>query len=351
MGKRLNAVVVGCGAIGPVHMNAIIKAESANLYGVCDIDKMRVESFAREYNCKGYTLFEDVLNDKNVDSLHICTPHYLHLPMIKEAAEAGKRLVVEKPFALDYDSAFEAVNMLEKRGIETCAILQNRLNNCIVKMKEIINGGKYGKLLGAKAFLTWMRTPKYYESADWRGRWDTEGGGLIINQAVHLLDLLYYLGGEVESIKGTIDTRVLGDTIEVEDTAEATLYYKNGGVAHFFATNAYSMNSPFFIELHLENGILRYSDNKLYKVIDNGLRQIASDLKSNNKEKCYWGSSHEKAISDFYAVLCKESLGGYIAARDSLPSMALVSALYESSRNGKRVTKGDGTILSTRIYK
>ena len=225
MGKA-NAVVVGCGAIGPVHAGVLSDCPDAVLYGVCDIQPDRADALAAKYGCKAYYDFDAVVCDPDVDVVHLCTPHYLHAPMAVEAARRGKHVVMEKPFAMNNREAAEAAEHIRESGVKLCAVLQNRYTPCIVKAKELIDGGTYGKVLGAKGLLTWHRPPEYYASGEWRGKWATEGGGLVINQAVHLLDLLTYLGGSCEAICASMDNRTLQGVIEVEDTAEATLYWK-----------------------------------------------------------------------------------------------------------------------------
>lgn len=330
-----NAAVIGCGAIGPVHAAAIDKCVNAKLYAVCDVVTERADRLAKQYNCKAYYSLEDTLNDPEIQSIHICTAHYLHLPMALAVIKAGKQLVIEKPLGLDINEAKQLVDSIEAGDVKACAIMQNRYNNSIRAALTIIEDGSLGKLLGIKGILTWQRTPEYYASEAWRGKWETEGGGLIINQAVHMLDLMHYLGGEVEYLKGSIDTRVLNDYIEVEDTAEATLYYKRGVLGHFFATNGYSTSSPFYLELHLEKGTLRYLDDELTLITDRERKVITNDNASLAYKK-YWGSGHETAIASFYNALANKD-NNYITPRQALPSMAIVSALYSSAKTNSKI--------------
>ncbi|GAA0375572.1 Gfo/Idh/MocA family oxidoreductase [Paenibacillus motobuensis] len=335
--SQMNAVIIGCGAIGPIHAEAITNSDAAHLYGVCDVLPERAEALALRYGCRAFTSYAQVLADEAVHSVHICTPHYLHAEMAVQAAAAGKQILLEKPIAMNVLEARAVSNAVRTAGVSCCAILQNRLNPCIEAAKSLIDDGSYGKLLGIKAFLTWKRTAEYYVSADWRGKWATEGGGLLINQAVHMLDLLYYLGGEVEAVKGHIDTRVLQEVIEVEDTAEATFYYKDGKRGWLYATNGYSEDSPFFIEMHLEQGVLRYIDNKLI-LKSNGEEQILADDMQCSKSsigKAYWGSGHAKLIDQFYQTLAGH-LGSYSSLQDAAYSMGILDAIYASSNNDRR---------------
>ncbi|WP_438447632.1 Gfo/Idh/MocA family protein [Gorillibacterium sp. sgz5001074] len=334
--RPANAVIIGCGAIGPIHAAAVAQSESVKLYGVCDILEDRAVRMAEPYGCKVFTDLEQVLADPEVDSVHICTPHYLHAEMAIRAAQRGKHVVLEKPVSMNVAQARTVAEAVASSGIRCGAILQNRLNPSIEKAKQLVESGELGRVLGLKGILTWMRTPDYYRSEPWRGRWDTEGGGLLINQAVHMLDMMYYLGGDVEAVKGHIDTRVLQDVIEVEDTADATFYYKGGVRGFFFATNGYSTNSPFYLELHLERGTLRYMDNALILKGD-GPDQVLARDDQGALGKSYWGMGHARAIGDFYRSLA-DGTDGYIALQEASCSMGMLDAIYASSKSGRRET-------------
>ena len=325
-----NAVILGCGAIGPVHAAAIAESSDARLYGVCDIVPERRAVLAEQYGCKSFSSVEEVLADPEVDTVHICLPHYLHAPMAIRAAEAGKHIVLEKPVALNAAEAAGIVRAVEKAGVTCCVILQNRFNPSVEKAKEWIDKGELGRMLGLRCILTWHRTPEYYRSEEWRGKWATEGGGLLINQAVHMLDMLYHLGGQVESVKGTTDTRVLQDVIEVEDTAEATLYYKDGKKGFFYATNGYSGNSPFFVEMHMEKGLLRYTDNRLLLIRDGTEEVLASDTAA-ELGKSYWGKGHAKLVALYYRSR-QTGVKEYTDLSDAESSMGLLDTKSASSR-------------------
>ncbi len=189
--------------------------------------------------------------------------------------------------------------------------------------------------MGLKGFLAWNRPPQYYQNSDWRGKWDTEGGGLVINQALHTLDLLCYLGGKPEYIKATMDTRVLNEVIEVEDTAEATIFLENGVLAHFYATNNYSTNASYDIEVNLEECSLRYIFGSLYLIKNNETKIIeAETLATSGKD--YWGNSLEILIDNFYSCIAGKG-GDYTEFQDAMLSVSLVDGLYTSARSGEKI--------------
>ena len=288
-------VVIGVGAISENHIMPILKYSS--LYGVCDIIKERADAAAEKYNCKAFYDYNEMLGDENVTTVHICTPHFLHFPMAKAAILANKEVVLEKPAVISMDEFYKLKKLSENKK---CMItLQNRYNPCVKYVKENWDNLGLGKLIGLKGLLFWNRTKEYYKNNDWRGKYETEGGGLLINQAPHILDLLQYFGGEIENITGNSWTRFLSDTIEVEDTSEGTIYFKNGIKAFFYGTNGFCTNNCMDIELIFEKGSLRYDNNRLVKIESNEITELATDTAISG-EKSYWGAGHDDIIRHFY---------------------------------------------------
>ncbi len=325
-----NVCIVGYGAIGPIHAEALKKATSANLYAVCDIDPERLALSKEECNVLTYSDFDEMLLDEKIDSVHICTPHYLHFPMIKKALESGKTVVCEKPVTMTRQ---EYQKLLKLEGSDkVCVILQNRLNVCVEKFKELLSDGSLGKIKTAKAVLSWKRGNEYYRSADWRGKWSTEGGGLLINQAVHTLDFFSYLVGDVKSVNAQM-INFGTDEIEVEDTLTAYLGFANGLKGMFFATNAYGDDSSPLFEVICEKGTLRYIDSKLFW--DGEF--ICEDLKPEVGKK-YWGSSHENVFVNLY------DKGECLTPHDIENTMNTMFAIYESAMSNKKEMEKGVTI-------
>ncbi len=316
-----NVCIVGWGAIAPLHAYAINATKNAKFYAVCDINPEKISKCKEEFGVAvAYSDFDEMLNDKLIDSVHICTPHYLHSDMIQKALSAGKKVVCEKPVAITKN---EFLTLSDK---DFCVIMQNRLNPCIKKIKEFADNKKYGELVTAKAFLTWCRTKEYYDSADWRGKLSTEGGGVLINQAVHTLDFLSYLTGGIKSVSADKMNYSLRNEIEVEDTVIAHLTFNNDKSGIFFATNAYGKDSAPFLEIEFENACVRYIDKKLF--VD-GIEIMSDDASVLGKE-C-WGGGHQEQIKNFY----DENL--YFSIKDIENTMLSLYAIYESANTGKEV--------------
>lgn len=294
----MNTVVVGLGAISPFHIEPVKKY--ATLYGVCDIIKEKADKIAKENSCKAYYDYDEVINDKNVDCVHILTPHYLHYPMAKKASLSGKKIVLEKPAVMNREEYDDLLKTFEENNTNCCVMLQNRYNKCIAYMKENMSDLNMGKLLGLKGIITWHRNKQYYLESGWRGSYKTEGGGLLINQCPHMIDLLCYFGGKVKEVKGTASHYFFDGKIEVEDTSEAVIFFENGAEALFYGTNGYVTNSPYDMEFIFEKGTVRYMYDKLFKIEDGEMSVICEDRSNDIKEKNYWGVSHNTVIKNFY---------------------------------------------------
>lgn len=291
---KKHVCVVGYGSVGPTHAAALSKIENVNLYGICDVDRERANTGALQYNCKAFYEFEECLKDENIDSIHICTPHYLHYEMIEKCLAAGKEVVTEKPVTMKSE---EFSSLLAKHADKPIhVVMQNRTNNCIKAMKNIIeNEAGIGKLLCAKAFLTWHRDESYYSKGEWRKYWSQAGGGVLMNQSIHTLDLMLYLCGDVKNVTASMSNKSLQGIAEIEDTVDAFLQFENGATGIFYATNAHGKNSKPQLELEFENTSFLYINGNLFR--DGEL--ICSDDRTYSG-KDYWGSGHARLIYDLY---------------------------------------------------
>lgn len=317
--------IIGCGAISGVHIDAIKSCKSAVLYGVCDIDESK-RKIAILNNVKFYNNYEDVLKDSEIDAVHICTPHYLHFEMIKSALQYNKKVVCEKP-AVITKNEFEELKKLDDTK-NVCFVLQNRLNLSVEKLKDIIDNKEFGDVTGIKCILTWHRTKEYYKSGAWRGKWDTEGGGVLVNQAIHILDLMTYLAGDITSVKSNMMNYSLSDAIEVEDTFVSYMNIKNNVKGMFFATNANTQDEDFSVTVYFEKGKASYVFGKLF--VNN--EPVCEDNENTLGKSC-WGSSHQRLISDFY------DRNKYFNIDDIENTCKALFAMYESAKNGgKEIT-------------
>ncbi len=331
--KRI--AIIGLGGISEVHIAAIVGCEFGKIEAICDIEPEKIENAKKAipYPVKEYSDYKEMLKDVKADVVHICTPHYLHAEMTIEAMRSGADVYLEKPAAMDPEEGLEMLKVQKETGRKVCVSFQNRVTVSNLEAKRIIDSGEMGGFLGARGFMTWDRGGEYYTKSTWRGRWATEGGGVLMNQSIHTLDLLYYFGGDIARTEGTASLRKNGDIIEVEDTAEATIFYENGKNAIFYASNCNAANSPVIMEVFLEKGSLMIIGNsKLFKDVGNGYELIADDSKEAVVGKAVWGCGHAKMMERFYS-----SIDGnekyYCTLEDGLKILKVIEDIYKTSPN------------------
>ncbi len=324
----MNACIVGYGAVGPVHALAVNGIDGSSVYAVCDINPEHARLCAEEYGCLIYEDFDTMLTDEKIDVVHICTPHHLHFEMAKGALLAGKHVVLEKPVVLSPEEMEELTRVADSANAKMCVILQNRRNACIKALKEISENECVGSLKGIIGGVYWHRSQEYYAKDAWRGRWETEGGGAVMNQSLHMIDLMLYFGGKVKHACSAIHHWLIPN-IEVEDNAQAVIDFENGARGIFNATNCYVTDEPYYLELLFENGHFRYADGRLYRIDSAGATVIETDEKI-LVGKSYWGNGHARLIRSFY-----DSIGGkdapYTDIHDAAETMKTVFAIYERS--------------------
>ncbi len=296
----IHAAIIGCGTVAPVHAYALAQLQGVRLVACADIDPERAGNMAREYGLHAYDSMESLLENEQVDVVHLCTPHYLHVPMAQLAASRNKHVFTEKPPAIDRTQWAALVEAARKVRVGVC--FQNRYNGSVIKLKELLTCGDLGKVLGARAFVTWSRNKEYYTDSGWRGKQSTEGGGALINQAIHTLDLMVYLLGRPENVAATLSNRHLKGIIDVEDTVEAYMTF-HGAPGLFYATTAYSVNSPVFLEIDCENAVVRMEKESLHMLWRDGREERMEFGHGLPLSKDYWGAAHVPCIRDFYNAL------------------------------------------------
>lgn len=329
MRKKLRAAVTGCGNISRSHFAALENCEYAELTAICDVITERADMYAEKYGVKAYYSLDELLKDHICDVVHICTPHYLHPIQSINALEHGCNVFCEKPMAIKYEDALKIEQASKQTGKYFGLCFQNRYNSSSVKIKELLDSGKMGKIKGIKAVVAWDRDEKYYLSDEWRGKIATEGGGVIINQAIHTLDLCnWFADSDVENLKASISAKRLFNTVETEDTADALITYKNGIRAVFYATLCYAGNSPVEIEINCSNGKIVLADKLVIKIKDAEEEIYALNMPSG--EKSYWGVGHNYIINDFYDCIATGRKFP-IDSTEAKKSAFLTDAIYKAA--------------------
>lgn len=329
----LKAAIIGLGDISNIHIPAIQAHPNVELVAVCDTDE------TLKGNVPGvsfYTGLHDMLEKEMLDCVHICLPHYLHLSATIACVEKGVHVFLEKPLALNTVEGLTLVKLEEDhKDVKIGVCFQNRYNETFEKLQEIVQSGQYGEIIGIKGLVTWFRPKSYYDVKPWRGKMEYAGGGVLINQAIHTLDLMQLLGGEMESIRGSIDN-LLDYGIEVEDTATAHIRFKNGAKGLYYATNANAGNSSVELQVSFEKEKFTIKDSILTRLNENGKKEeIIEDTKLPGT-KFYYGASHVKLINHFYSCIANNSQD-YVHVKDALTSIQMIDAIRTSSEIKKEI--------------
>ena len=331
----MKAALVGFGTISIVHIDAIATNPGMELVAICDINedlKAKVPE-----GVKFYTDYKQMCEEVKPDVVHNLLPHYLHYPVTKELVEMGFNVFCEKPIALNTKEAeqfcaLEAAHPEVKIGV----CLQNRMNETTEALKQIIDSGEYGKVIGIRGFVPWRRDKSYYDAQPWRGKWKYAGGGSMINQSLHTLDLLYFLGGDISKLHAVVGQTNEYPEVEVEGDIIARLEFANGAYGLFFATNNNWNNESVQIRVAMEKGIFHIEDNTLCKIEADGSRTLICKAPKLEGIKFYYGASHTRLIARFYNAV-KDNTDDYIHISEGAMIVKLMDSIFRSSNTGRIV--------------
>lgn len=337
--KPFRAVIVGCGSIFPMHAASLKTLENVEITAVCDINEERATRRAEECSCKAYLDYKEMIAEQRPDVVHICTPHYLHPVIANYALSHGCHVMTEKPMAISVHDAEEMITTAKQYNKTLGVIFQNRYNAGSQLIKQTIESGELGKVLSGRASVWWHRDNTYYHNSGWRGTIAMEGGGVVVNQAVHTLDLMcWFTGQNALSVDASIATRRLD--IEVEDCAEGLIHFDGNIDCCFQFTNCNSYDAPVEIEMHCEKGKARLVGDRATIRFDDGREITAANDPNERIEygemKNYWGVSHVKQIGDYYRSLEMEQVP-FIDGNAALPTTKVMCAILQSGRERRIV--------------
>lgn len=332
----MRVAVIGCGNISRVHFKAIEDNPKLTLVAVADIIEERAKAKAEAYGVNYYLSLTELLRNEDVDCVHICTPHYIHTPLAIEAAEKGISVLIEKPCSMTFSQLDELRRVQEKTGVQVGVCFQNRYNDCVQYVRRLIGSGEAGPVKGVRAFVTWSRGESYY-SDDWHGTLEKEGGGLLINQAIHTIDLMRIFGGRCKGVTCHISNDHLQGKIQVEDSAMALFELENAGNAVFYGTTAFAADAPVIIEVLFEDYSLRCEGERLFRIGKDGtVAEIGETVAREYAGKNYWGHGHSALINDFYD--CLESGRRFeIDAFEGGEALKMVLGCYESAKENRKI--------------
>ncbi len=244
--KIWNFGIIGAGLIADFHAKAIKSIRNARLTGVCGINKQKVQRLAGKYDCKVFSSYSEMLQSDEIDIVTIATPSGAHMEPAIEAARWGKHVICEKPLEISLDRIDKMIEAHAEAGTKLGGIFNFRFSESLRYLKEALDSGRFGKLTFAAVYVPWWRGDEYYNDS-WHGTWKLDGGGALINQSIHMIDLLQYMMGPFESLQAY--TATLGHDIEVEDTAAAVVKFKNKALGVIYGTTASHPGQPRRMEI------------------------------------------------------------------------------------------------------
>ncbi len=323
------AAVLGIGDIAALHLAAIRANPRIELVGVCDVDAGRAEAAGRAFGVPFFTDHSELLRAVSPQVVHVTTPHDQHVPVALDALDAGAHVLTEKPIGQSVAAGRRLVERAAASTRKTGVVFQNRYNPTSVAIREVLDSGVLGPISGARAAVWWFRPAAYYQAAPWRGRWESAGGGVLINQAIHTLDLLLWFLGPAVAVRGRAATLALAAVIEVEDTATILIDHETGVRSTFFATNTHHTNADVELEITGRDGVLRLAAGEAWLADSAGTRRIGSDAQADG-ERSYWGKGHSLLIDDFYARL-DEPDPFWIGPAEGLAPLQVLREVYAQS--------------------
>ena len=251
--RIFNIAIAGCGKVAHLHAKAIREISNARLAAVWSRTSKTASEFAEKYFTVSYSDINRMVTEKKIDLVVVCTPHPFHKQPAIEAAEAGANLLIEKPLAASLKDCDTIIDTCRRNKVKLGVISQRRWYEPVQRVKEAIENGKIGKpVLGTISMLGW-RDKNYYDADEWRGTWDMEGGGVLVNQAPHQLDILLWYMGDIDEVYG-LWKNLNHPYIEVDDTALAIIKFKNGAVGNILISNSQKPGIYTKIHVHGENG-------------------------------------------------------------------------------------------------
>ncbi len=338
--------IIGCGMIAKFHARAIADLDNARLVACYNRTAPKADALAAEFGGEVYTDLEQMLAREDLHVVTICTPSGAHSEPTIAAAKAGKHVIVEKPLDVTRERCQAMIDACSQAGVKLATIFPSRFHHSSQLMKQAVDQGRFGKLALGDAYVKWFRTQEYYDSGAWRGTWKMDGGGALMNQAIHSVDLLLWLMGPVAEVMAHTAT-LAHERIEVEDVATATLKFANGALGTIVATTAGFPGSLKRIELSGSQGTAILEEEDIIKWEFAQAQPLDAELREEMQGRTKTGGgagdpaaighhAHTLLFRDFLEAI-EQDRAPSIDGTEGMRSVELILAIYESAKTGKRV--------------
>jgi UDP-N-acetyl-2-amino-2-deoxyglucuronate dehydrogenase len=341
MTRKVRAGLIGCGKIAAIHAMALNTLEEAEFVACCDLDESRAREMAAKYHVPGvYADMTTMLRESGVEAVLVCTPHPAHEAAVVAAAGAGVHVLCEKPLAISLAEADRMIAAADRAGVKFGGIFQRRFWPAAQRMRRAIDAGRIGTpTLGECSVRIW-RSPEYFASDPWRGKWATEGGGVLMNQAVHAIDQFQWFMGKAVEVTGRYATLRHAKYIDVEDTAVATVAFESGGLGVIQAASTFAEDFGFRVAIHGDLGptISVWEQPEGQQGINEvwglpGEASFRTVWEWEERGKPGFPLFHVLQIQDFLQAVIDDRPPA-VSGAEARKSLAIILAIYESSRTG-----------------
>mgnify|MGYP000926250794 CR=1 FL=1 len=345
MEKTVGYAVVGLG-VGRNHVKAAAKAEGGKLVAICDLREERLQAQAELYpGVKTYTSFEEMLKNPEIDVVSICTPSGMHADMAIQALRAGKHVLTEKPMDIVVDKIYEIDKVAKECGKKVGCIFQNRRNAIMEPMKKAVDAGRLGEIYTGFFRVNWYRSDEYFlESGGWRGTWAMDGGGSLMNQAVHTVDLMQWLLGDVASIRS--DMRIVNHKIETEDFTSSVIKFKSGAIVTFVSTTAAYPGFGTDIQVTGTKGSIHVDGDKLiaWRIAGENMKEEEAEMLAQYGNNAGAIAAADNTIVRGHDFMVQDMIDAvrfdrdpFVGPLEAVKAVRIINAVYESARTGKEI--------------
>jgi len=351
MAEPLRFGLVGCGVIGPVHAEALASLPDARLVAVADLNAERAQKLTAQYGGTTYPDLQSMLQHEPLDVVIVCTPSGLHGEHACQVMRAGRHVIVEKPMEIRREALDEMLRVQQETGMKLAIISQHRFDPASQQVRQLVDDNAFGRLVMGNALIPWWRSQAYYDSGAWRGTWKLDGGGVLMNQSIHSIDLLQWLMGPVKSVMAYTDT--LAHRMETEDVAVAALRFASGALGVIAATTGAYPGVTTRIEVFGNQGSAIIENDELaFLHLARDEKQAVGDYGADMKRSSGQGpnssgasanpaalmaNSHALQIADMIRAIRENGtplVDGYAGRQP----VEIILSIYESARTHREIT-------------
>ena len=338
MDKELKVGILGCGMIAAYHAKAILEIPGLKIVGAFDVNEKSKNEFCGKYGIKAYESKEQMLSSENIDIVCICLPSGFHYPMTLECINNKKHVIVEKPMTFTSEEADEIIKRSKENDVYVTVISQMRYSKAVKDLKNAVDNGHLGKITTADIYMKYYRSPEYYALSNWKGTLKMDGGGALMNQGVHGVDLLQYIMGSVKSVQAL--SRTLYHNIEAEDTVAAILEFESGALGVIQATTSVYPGFSRRLEISGTDGTIRLVEDTIeycnFRDESKNLECSKSEKETGQRPDGMNHYLHKKQIADFEESV-RNKKEPFLNAVEGKKAIEIIEAIYKAASTGDKI--------------